>query len=337
MSNHLKLILQKSRFLMICRYVQANMLAKINQRKGTYISLSGATHRRYEQDIEESIGYINTVFEDYLRYGNIRPDDLCGQRVLELGPGDNLGVALKFISTGAVKVVCLDRFYSDRDNAQQLEIYKALLATFSEEERRLAESAIKFSNSSFEFDKRKIEYISGVAVEEAQALFQEESFDLIVSRAVLEHVFNLDKAFLNMSIWLKVGGSLLHKVDLRPHSMFPRHPNPLTFLTVPDYLWPLMVSNTGQPNRKRVNYYRERLKELGCYDFDIYITRIFGNENGILPHKLSVKLGEDYDATNVDLVRQVRKKLAREFKSLSDAELLMAGIFLHAYKRSPFG
>jgi len=334
MPNHLKSILQKSKIFMICRYVQANILAKINQSRGTYISRSGATHRRYEHDIEESIGYINTVFEDYLLYGDIRPDDLRGQRILEVGPGDNLGVALKFVSKGASQVVCLDRFYSDRDESQQIEIYKALLATFDEEERRLAQSAISFSNDSFEFDQSKVEYISDIALEEAQPIFQEESFDLIVSRAVLEHVFDLANAFLNMSTWLKVGGSLLHKVDLRPHSMFPRHSNPLTFLTVPGYLWPLMVSNRGQPNRKRVNYYREKLEELEIYDFDIYVTHIFGNGNEILPHKLAVKLGEDYDATNVDLVRQVRKKLAREFRSLPDEELLIAGIFLRASKRA---
>lgn len=333
-SIHLKSILQKSRFLMICRYMQANMLAKINQRKGTYISRSGATHRGYKHDIKKSIGYINTVFDDYLLYGNIRPDDLRGHRILEIGPGDNLGVALKFISKGAAQVVCLDRFFSDRDESQQIQIYKALLASFGEEERRLAQSAISFSNGTLEFDEGKIEYISHIAVEAAQPLFQEESFDLIVSRAVLEHVFDLDKAFLNMALWLKVNGSLLHKIGLGPHKMFPGHSNPLTFLTVPGCLWPLMVSNTGEPNRKRVDYYREKLEELRIYDFKIYVTHIFGNEDEILPHRLSIKLSKDYDAPNIDLVRQVRKKLAKEFRPLSDEELLIAGIFLCAFKRS---
>jgi len=314
--------------------MQANMLATIKQRRGTYVSRSGATHRRYRHDVRESISYINTVFEDYLLYGNLRPEDLRGQRVLEVGPGDNLGVALKFISKGAAEVVCLDRFRTDRDELQQIEIYKALLTTFNEEDWRLARSAITFSGGYLEFDERKVKYISNIAVEGAHPLFQEESFDLIVSRAVLEHVFNLDKAFLNMSLWLKVGGSLLHKVDLRPHGMFPGHSNPLTFLTIPGFLWPLMVRNTGQPNRKRVNYYREKLGKLGIYDFEIYVTHIFGNEGEILPHKLSLGFGEDYDATNVELVRQIRKRLDKEFESLSDEELLIAGIFLRAYKRT---
>jgi SAM-dependent methyltransferase len=317
---------------MMGRYVQANLLANLNQRRDSYISGSGATHKRYGQDVEASLGYINTVFEDYLRYGNVGPDELRGQMVLEIGPGDNLGVALRFISKGAAKVVCLDRFYSDRDMAQQLRIYQTLLATLSGEERRLAELALRFTNGGFEFDQTKIAYVSGVAVEDAQSVFEEESFDLIVSRAVLEHVSDLDQAFVNMSRWLKPGGLLLHKIDLRSHCMFPGHLNPLTFLTVPGFLWTLMVSNTGGPNRKRVNYYRDKLRELGCYDFDLYITRIVDGPE-ILPHKRSIRFGEDYDASHLGHVRRVRKRLDREFKSLSDKDLLIAGIFLRATKR----
>lgn len=334
MSGRLKSILQKSRLLMIARYVQANIWAAIQQRRGTYVSLSGATHRRYAHDIEASLEYINTVFEDYLLYGHVGSDDLRGKSVLEVGPGDDLGVALRFIGKGASKVVCLDRFYSDRDEAQHIEIYKALLDSLNREERHLAESAIEISDGGVKFDRRKIESISNTAVEEAESLFQEESFDLIISRAVLEHVFDLDTAFLNMSTWLKTGGLLLHKVDLRPHSMFPAHSNPLAFLTVPGLLWPLMTSYTGSPNRKRINYYQERLEALGRYDFKIYVTRIFGNQGEILPHKLSIKYGEDYGETNLDLVRHIRRNLSREFRSLSDEELLTAGIFLCACKRA---
>ena len=335
MPDRLKSMLQRSRLFMIGRYVQANMCAAIRQKWGSYVSMSGATHRRYAHDVDSSVAYVNTVFKDYLLYGGIGPDDLRGWTVLEVGPGDDLGVALKFIAKGAARVVCLDRFYSDRDDAQHAEIYRALLATFGKEERRRAESAVDISANSARFEPTKIEYVSDIAVEDALPRFQKESFDLIVSRAVLEHVFDLDRAFRNMDAWLKDGGLLLHKVDLRPHSLFPAHSNPLTFLTVPSLLWPLMTSHTGTPNRKRINYYQEKFKTLGGYESRIYLTHIFGNPREISPHKSSIQFGEDYDATNVDLVRRVRKKLAREFRSLPDEELLIAGIFVCARKGAP--
>ncbi|MGI8731735.1 MAG: hypothetical protein ACR2LM_00335 [Pyrinomonadaceae bacterium] len=46
-------------------------------------------------------------------------------KVFELGFGDNVGVALKFIAAGATKVVCLDKFYSKRNLEQQRKIYLA--------------------------------------------------------------------------------------------------------------------------------------------------------------------------------------------------------------------
>jgi hypothetical protein len=39
-------------------------------------------------------------------------DMLQDKRVLEIGPGGNAGVALKFLLAGAKQVVCLDKFYS---------------------------------------------------------------------------------------------------------------------------------------------------------------------------------------------------------------------------------
>ena len=41
------------------------------------------------------------VFEAYVRYGG----DVCGRRILEIGSGDNILVALRFIAAGAKQVL----------------------------------------------------------------------------------------------------------------------------------------------------------------------------------------------------------------------------------------
>ncbi|MEO7274383.1 MAG: hypothetical protein ABI211_20500, partial [Vicinamibacterales bacterium] len=68
---------------------------------------SGAVHGGW--DVERTRAYDQEVFDDYLHYGQIPREALAGIRVLEIGPGANLGVALLFIAHGAREVICVDR------------------------------------------------------------------------------------------------------------------------------------------------------------------------------------------------------------------------------------
>ena len=85
-----------------------------------------------------------------------------------------------------------------------------------------------------------IDVRAGVGIEEAPAQIGESSVDAIVSRAVLEHVFDLDTALAAMHRLLKPGGRMAHKVDLRDHGLFTDGgQHALEFLTVSDrvYTW----------------------------------------------------------------------------------------------------
>ena len=79
-----------------------------------------------KQNLQESLAYIEKQFTDYLKYAGLSAESLKGKRILELGPGDNLGVALRFLSAGAESVVYLDRFYSKRDPAHERNVYMCL-------------------------------------------------------------------------------------------------------------------------------------------------------------------------------------------------------------------
>src|SRR5712691_13346703 len=85
---------------------------------------SSEVERHSTQAFVESIeGY----FADYLSVAGPRPDDLNGLSVLELGSGDSYGVALKFIQHGARRVVCTDRFESQRSIPGETRVYRRLL------------------------------------------------------------------------------------------------------------------------------------------------------------------------------------------------------------------
>ena len=132
--------------------------------------------------------------------------------------------------------------------------------------------------------------------------------DMIYSRAVLEHVNDLDATFDDMTRALKPGGVTIHQVDLKSHGL--HRENPLDFLTWPTWLWNLMYSGKGVPNRLRIDRYRKALERSGL-------------EARMLKHT--------FLATQED-VSDVRPYLARAFRAVDDASLRWLGFWLVAEK-----
>lgn len=80
----------------------------------------------------------------------MQPHELNGLSVLELGSGDSYGVALKFIQHGAHRVVCTDRFESQRSNSAEAGVYRRLVESAkSEAERQRLSQAVRFTDEGF--------------------------------------------------------------------------------------------------------------------------------------------------------------------------------------------
>ena len=71
---------------------------------------------------------INTTFADYQRYGGLTPERLQGRRVLEIGPGETLGVAIRFLGAGASHVTADDKFVPLLRSSFHQRLYRSLLA-----------------------------------------------------------------------------------------------------------------------------------------------------------------------------------------------------------------
>jgi len=178
---------------------------------------------------------------------------------------------------------------------------------------------------------QKLLHVYGTGIEEAEKIFKPESFDFIVSRAVLEHLYDTDAAFSAMNRLLIPGGYMIHKIDFRDHGLFSDKHHPLTFLSIPTSIYKLMSYDSGKPNRRLINYYRQKMIEL-AYDTKLFITAIVGSESEILPHKQVVTFGVDYFDSTVSLLNQIRPRLQTEFREMSDEDLMVSGIFLAARK-----
>jgi len=335
MTTQLKQLAKKSKTLIVAAKIVDNWRMKRKFEAGNTESLHGATHSLFFKDISESLDYINVQFDDYLKYSGLSLDQLKGMRIFELGFGDNVGVALKFIAAGAERAVCLDKYYSKRDLQHQRQIYQALRETLSDTGKERFDEAIDLK-TGIELNPQKVLCIYGTDVENAKLLFEMEKFDLAVSRGAIQDIYNPDAAFAAMDKILAPGGYMLHKIDLSDQGMFRDNGmNPLTYLTISESVYRLMAIDSGKPNRKLMSYYRKVMSALG-YDTKLLITGIIGvgvcGKGDLHPHKEKVELNVDYPESTLQMVREIRPRLVPEYRTMPDDELIVDGIFIVAGK-----
>lgn len=329
MLTQLKQFAPKAKLAIICYHIYDNWWTKRQFSSGKIELTSGSTH--WDKTLKESLSYIDQVFEDYLFYSGISIDMLRGKRILEIGPGDNVGVALKFLLAGAKRVVCLDKFFSKYNWEQQRKIYQAMIEQLPDRGRQIFDEVIDLETGIMS-NPQKLVCSYGMGIERAEEVFEPESFDLIVSRAVFEHLYNPDAAFSTMDKLLSPGGYMVHKIDFRDHGIFSKHHHhPLTFLTLPEAIYRRMVYDSGKPNRKLINYYRQKTAGSG-YETKILITSIVGVESEVEPHQERVIFGTHYSQETLSLLKNIRPHLQNEFRDLPDEDLMVAGIYLVAKK-----
>jgi len=155
-------------------------------------------------------------------------------------------------------------------------------------------------------------------------------FDLIISCAVLEEIYDLDPTFAAMDSLLVPGGKLIHKIDLSDYGMFRKQGmHPLTFLTIPESIYRRMASDSGLPNRKRLSYYISKMNELG-YEAQVFVTSVI--PEGRLEPSVDMNSVNILSETGRGLISGVRSKLDQVFKNADDTDLLIDGILLVARK-----
>ncbi len=297
-----------------------DLLSGVRMATGQISSNSGATHAKFSE--EESVDYIEEVFSDYKKYGLL---ERFSGVAAEVGPGDNAGVALLMRKDGCTQVDLIDRYFTNRNVEQQTKIYQAL-------ERRHALLSFKSQDSWHE----QLPGISWKIGHPAELYFQNcaqnqgQIYDYIVSRAVLEHLFNPITALQYMVACLKPGGQMLHKIDLRDHGMFTPEHHELTFLEIPKYFYRLMTHNSGRPNRVLVNHYRKALTEMkdaGLIDYTLLVSSLV-NVGNIDPHQLFTDIDKHQQDLALSSVEKHRQNFHKEFSRVSNEDLAISGIFL---------
>jgi len=325
----LKRLAKGSKSAIILFNVYNNLRLKRQFARGEIETMHGSTHDG--RALEYSLSYIAGVFDDYFQYSDMQLPSLQGRRILEVGPGDNLGVALKFLVAGAEQVTCLDKFYAKRNVEQQRRIYAAMRRELSGDARARFDAAVSLEKG-IEFNRARLNYIYGTGIEAADGLFPPGFFDVIISRVALQEVYNIDAAFNAMDTLLAPGGLMAHKIDLTDQRIFSgQGMHPLTFLTIPEVIYKFMGRVSGKSNRKLAGYYRQKMCALG-YDTKLFISHLLGGQAEVLPHREWDEFDWARDKVGCALLKEIRPKLSRQFRHLSNKELVVDGIYLAARK-----
>jgi SAM-dependent methyltransferase len=308
------------------RLVVSDLLWGLRLSIGQNDSDSGSTHFKLSE--KESVNYIEDVFNDYKYYGSV---ERFNGVAAEVGPGDNCGVALLMRLDGCQQVDLIDRYSNRRELEQQARIYQAL-------SKKHALDVLKTKNSWDDGELLGINWIIGKASEEyfkECAKSRGNTYDFIVSRAVLEHLYDPLYALKYMIDCLKPGGKILHKIDLRDHGMFTPNHHELKFLEVPNHLYPLMVKNSGRPNRILAHHYQnflEEIKSIGTIDYSLLVTHLV-DVGEINPYCTFEDIEPQKQKKAIAFVEKHRRKFASDFHDVSSQDLAISGIFLCIVKK----
>ncbi|HKF66059.1 MAG TPA: hypothetical protein VKB36_06015, partial [Vicinamibacterales bacterium] len=94
-----------------------------------------------EGDLDSALRAIDATFDAYVQHAGMGEGALHGRRVLELGPGDNIGVAARFAAAGASFVSTIDKFVPLRDSPYHRRLYASLRNRLTTDEQRNFDAA----------------------------------------------------------------------------------------------------------------------------------------------------------------------------------------------------
>jgi SAM-dependent methyltransferase len=247
-------------------------------------------------DIRRAAAYAERVCGNYERKLRAHGVRLQGCAYLEIGPGRDFGAALLMKDRGALVTVA-DRFLEPWDDAYHPALYRELLARVGRSpalERVLDQAGCH----------GVIELASAPA--EDLGVLPDVVFDVVVSTAVLEHVYDRRAAAREMRRVSKPGAIHLHHVDFRDHRDFAR---PLEFLLLSRWAFGRMAG------RKRT---------CGCQTRSQELTQIF-EEVGYVVDEAKISNTAD-EAYLDDLIPRLRRIWFSRYRRWSREDLRVLGM-----------
>ena len=202
--------------------------------------------------VDKCIDYDVTIANRFLdNLARCGASDLAGKRVLELGPGSDLGIGLILISKGASAYVAIDRHNLAGD---------VPMAFYEKLARRVPIDLGALSDG-------RIAYIAREDFDLAAAV--STRIDVVLSNAAFEHFDDVEATVKSLSTITTAGAKAAIEIDLQTHSRWIRDADPNNIYRYPEMLYHLF-KYPGQPNRLRPDDYRRAFERNGWTDITLY-------------------------------------------------------------------
>jgi SAM-dependent methyltransferase len=166
-------------------------------------------------------------------------------RLLEIGPGSNLGTAALFAANGFDKVVAID------------------IASW------LVPSDALYAELEVTDALQRVSFVGDLTIEEAD--FPDGTFDAIVSHTAAEYFVDPERAVRNIVRMLAPGGVTVHHIRVLGHWSVHR---PHAFLTFDERAWRRATTNRpGQPNRWRISDWLRAFAQAGAPAVEVHVPK----------------------------------------------------------------
>ncbi len=193
--------------------------------------------------------YVFDLVNSVMNYGR----EVAGKTILEIGPGDNLVTGLAFLAVGAKSYTAVDRFPGAYASDDARRWYHLLAENWPHGDWPQALDPGTFPDYPNVFSK-------DLAVEKARGAL--ETYDIVCSFAVGEHVSNIDEFAQLTHNALAPEGVAVHAIDFGGHQ-WNRFGDPFLFMKFPESIWQMMGSARGEPNRVRFDEFKACFERAG--------------------------------------------------------------------------
>lgn len=247
--------------------------------------------------------------------------------IAEIGPGDSLGVGIAALISGADKYYALD-VVRHTDITKNLKIFDEIVELYKikspiPDESEFPEIQPRISSYSFPeyllnknyLDNSKLEKIRNNLLTGEGDLIQyivpwyakdelkEESVDLILSQAVMEHIVDLDITYKAMYRYLKKGGYISHQIDYKAHET---HKVWNGHWKYNNLIWNIIMHGRSYPiNRKPHSEHINKILQVGFNIKNVLkVKRNDGYKISNLPSKYAQLTCEDLITASAHIIGQ---------------------------------
>jgi len=250
-----------------------------------------------KKNVLESVQYsINSVKEVISFLPNQSIKYLKNKNILEIGPGQDIGVVLVLMGLGAKKSYLVDPFFYNWNDELHCDYYMELLKKVT----------VEFPNYQFDALKQvcKIKsynlpnlFILKSGLEQVENIPNKE-IDISFSNACFEHFNNSKKAIQELARITKPGGIGFHQIDLRDHRDYTL---PLEFLTMSDFMFSKFSKYSNCCSGNRIRHY-EFIAYFNENDFKCNFTPNMFADTQYL-NKIKHKMNGKYKKINIEILK----------------------------------